>query len=161
MALAGPSRSCKAVASLGILECGSVLPQIPVSYWLSPCSGGNSCRLYRKAANWHHTQACTPCGRREGFWGLEPCHGPQGSTAAMLTSTPPRWKMWWGCFCPSGYFHAAFVIVRKVVILTSDITPRNSPQTSLFQVRFLAIQNTANSSSTWWGHVSQPLCAWG
>lgn len=50
LALAGPSRSCKAVASLDIQERGSVLPQIPVSYCLSLCSGGKSCCLYRKAS---------------------------------------------------------------------------------------------------------------
>lgn len=157
MALAGPSRSCKVVASLGILDRGSVPPQTPVSYWLSHCSGGNSLSLIQESSKLaSHTGVHTLLWEEGGLLGFRALPCPQGSTAAMLTSTPPCWKM-----CPSGYFHAAFVIVRKVAILTSDITPRNSPQTSLFQVRFLAIQNTANSSSTWWGHVSQPLCGWG
>lgn len=170
MALAGPSCFWKVVASLGILQRGSLLPQIPVSYCLSLCSGGNR-RLYRKAALASssklapHTGVHTLLWEEGGLLGLRALPWPPRLHSWMLTSIPPHWKMWWGCFCPSGYFHAAFIIVRKVVILTSDITLRNCPKPSLFQVSVLAIQKTAHAGgvflSLWWLGIVSYLSKWG
>lgn len=75
MALAGPSCFCKAFLSLGILECGSVLPQIPVGYWLSHCRGWKQSPLIQESntgqreASLLLAQTCTPCCERRA-WGL-------------------------------------------------------------------------------------------
>lgn len=66
MALAGPSRFCKA-ATLGILQRGSVLPQIPVSYCLSLCGGGNR-RLFMQAAQASSSKLAPPTGVHTLLW---------------------------------------------------------------------------------------------
>lgn len=157
MALAGPSRFCKAVASLGILQRGSVLPQIPVSYCLSFCSGGNR-RLYRKAAL-AGSSTLTP---HTGIHTLQWEEGRlSGAESPALAPKAPQLD---------ADFHSSSLEDVMGLFLSLRIPPcsfchrekschfnlrHNSEE---FSLNFLILSQCPchSKDSTWWGPVSQP-----